>query len=398
LNDEGIRSVKGKLWNTSAIDEMLTNSTYTGVGIAERYATGIYHLRGDKAAPKPVKRTLTSIATRKKSDVSFRPREGRRLQPYPHLANHLDETLRELAMAYQEKVFAKQAEKALAPKKKRKSGGDSHGDSPYVLKNILRSKQTNQTMKGCLSGPSNDKRRYYRLSKGASVPLSGSTLTAMIPAEPLEIAVMDIIKQVLLDVPNLQEQIKGAHRKFFLAVESDCEQIAPLIAERDAIKTNLEDAFTMGAESRKLIKSKLDQWEARLMVLGQRIDQAKATVDAPAFDVDAFTAAAVKQFASAAELLKTAKPAVVRSVLSSLITKLEVDLETRAVEMELMLPDGVNLRLGAKNPLCLVQPKHSPWLNEAQWTHGLKIAEIECQGVRGGRATRPCFTCSRRAA
>jgi hypothetical protein len=85
-------------------------------------------------------------------------------------------------------------------------------------------------------------------------------------------------------------------------------------------------------------------------------------------------------------------------VLSSLITKLEVDLETRAVEMELTLPEGVNLRLDAKNPLCLLPLKHSPWLNEAQWTHGLKIAEIECQGVRGGRRTPPCFTCCRRAA
>jgi hypothetical protein len=133
-------------------------------------------------------------------------------------------------------------------------------------------------------------------------------------------------------------------------------------------------------------------------VLEDRINQVQGNAKAPAVDMDAFITNAVKRLATTAETLKSAPPAALRSMLSSLITKLEIDLETRAVEMELTLPEGVNLRLDAKNPLCPVEGRPWPSRNETQWTDGLKIAVIECQGVRGDRRTPPCFTCSRRAA
>jgi hypothetical protein len=398
LNDEGIRTGTNRLWSTASVDDILDNPTYTGVGISERYATGIYHTRGNKAAPKPVKRTLRTVARRKKTDINLRPREDWRLHAHPHLVNYLDDSLRELAIVHQEKLFAKQAQKALAPKKKQKPGGDSHGDSPYILKDILRSKQGNHPMTGCLAGPPKYRTRYYRVTRAQHAPISGSPLSTMIRAEPLEMAVMDVVKQVLLDVPNLRQQIARAHREDCSALDSDREQIAPLVAERDAIQANLVDAFEMGPASRKLIKHKMEQWEARLAVLEERIGQAEAVPKAPAIDMEAFTAAAVKRLNSAAQLLQAAKPAVVRSVLSHLISNLEIDLETRAVTMELMLPDGVKLHWDAKTPLCPVPPRQSPWGNEAQWTHGLKIAEITCEGVRGSWVRPACFTCSRKAA
>jgi hypothetical protein len=398
LNNEGILSSKGKLWNTDAVKSILTNPTYTGVGIAERYATGIYHVRGKSAAPQVVPRTLTSIAQRKKSQTIFRVRDDWRMQPHPHLLNYLDESLRELAIARHEKVFEKQAEKALTPQKKQKPGGDSHGESTYILKDILRSKQGNHMMGGTLCGPPHDRRRYYRLRRGTGSPSEGSVFTGMIPADALEAAVLEVITKVLLDVPNLRKQIERAHRENLSVAESDRNEIAPLLAERDEIKANLEDAFTMGAASRKLIKNKMDQWDARLIVLDERIGQAEATADAPAFNMEAFVAKTAKRLASAAELIAMASPARIRTVLSSLITKLEVDLQTRAVEMELKLPEGVNLRLDKKNPLCTVEPMQLPYANRTQWTYGLKFAEIDCQGTRGAGGQTPCFTCSRRAA
>ena len=147
-----------------------------------------------------------------------------------------------------------------------------------------------------------------------------------------------------------------------------------------------------------LMKDKMEQWEARLLVLEERISQVQGNAKAPAVDMDAFITQAIKSLATASETLKSAPPAVLRSMLSSLITKLEIDLETRAVEMELTLPEGVNLRFDAKNPLCPVEGKHWPSRNETQWTHGLKIAIVECQGKRGDRTKPPCFTCSRKAA
>jgi hypothetical protein len=220
----------------------------------------------------------------------------------------------------------------------------------------------------------------------------------MVAAEPLENAILGVVKQVLLDIPNLRKHVEGAHQKFFLGVDLDRNQIAPLIAEQEALKAKLEDAFSMGAASRRLMKDKMEQWEARLLVLEDRIRQVQGNAEAPTVDMDAFITTAIKRLATAAETLQSASPSMVRSMLSSLVTKLEVDLETKAVEMEITLPEGVNLRNNAKNPLCVVEPRLWPFRNETQWTNGLKIAVIECQGVRGNTKTPPCFTCSRRAA
>ena len=74
---------------------------------------------------------------------------------------------------------------------------------------------------------------------------------------------------------------------------------------------------------------------------------------------------------------------------------------TRGVEMELTLPTSLANRANGKmsdSPLCLDGDKHLPYYNEAQWTDGLKIASVRCEGTRGDRRAKPCFKCFRRAA
>jgi len=173
------------------------------------------------------------------------------------------------------------------------------------------------------------------------------------------------------------------------------------LAERDDIADKLRDALMLVPASRKLMQKQFDQWESRLAALEERVAQVERA-DTPAADVGATVDALVAKFAAVARSLDTLPPAAVRTLLGTLVTRLEVDLETRAVEVDLAVPDGITLEKsssnGAPEPLCPVAARSWPLPNQAQWSGGLKIAAVRCEGRRGDRRTPPCFKCSRKAA
>jgi hypothetical protein len=352
LNDEGEPSPTNGLWSTESVNCILHNPTYTGVGISDRHATGIYYVRGKQAAPLGVHRSLPSVAQRKKSDMHYRPRDQWKWQPYPLLADYLSDEMKELARVMHEKEFAKQHEKALAPQVKRKPGGDKHADSPFILKDLLRSKQGNRPMTGRRTGPKNDRRRYYAVSRGTHIPKMGSMLGRLIPAEPLEQAVLSMVKDVLLDVPNLRQRIERSIEQQRQTLDTKRQNLAPMLAERDEIAEQLRDALKLGPSSRKLMKQQFDQWEARLAALEQDIAMAETSASGtPELDVEGIVQAVTDRLAHMAASLDGLPPAAVRNLIGTLVSRLEVDLETREVEMDIALPQGVTLPQKADNGL-----------------------------------------------
>lgn len=409
LNDRGVPSPTGKLWQTDTVESIVTNPTYTGVGIAGRYASGLYHIHGDgkDASPKELSRNLREIATRKSKTAKLRPREQWKWQPCPLLVDYLgDENLRTLAMAYQQTSFEKQHRKATAPPKaKGKPGGDRHSHSPYILKGLLTSKQGGHNMTGRTTGPEGKRARYYKINRGNRVPKTGSYLAKNIPAEPLERAILDIIKDVLCDKANLRAAVERAVQQEQSASDEDRKELEPLLAQQAEIAERLTNALMMNESSRKLLASKIGQWEAQAADLERRIANIQRLANGQQYcapvSVDKLVAAAEAKFAAIAASLHTLPPTAVRTLLQSLVTRLEIDLDTRAVVMDLRLPEGVSLNAdGAKddNELCLVGGKPSASPNQAQWLQGLKIAIIRCEGQRGSFRTPSCFTCSRQAA
>jgi hypothetical protein len=171
---------------------------YTGTGIAGRHACGIFHVRGNEAAPKVVKRNVKGQATWRSAHATPRPEVDWQRQEHTRLENYLgDADLHQRAVEYHADILAKAADKATNPTVEGKPGGDRHVDSPYILKGLLCASQGGYAMSGKICGPKGYRTRYYRVTRGESAPKNGSILAKLVPAEPLEKAVLSAVKDVL---------------------------------------------------------------------------------------------------------------------------------------------------------------------------------------------------------
>jgi Recombinase/Resolvase, N terminal domain len=99
LDQMGIRSGNGTPWCSSSINRLLTNTAYTGIGIANRYSAGIYNRRSANA-PKPSLTNRRTLATRKKPKAQIRPRSEWIEVEHPRLRDYLGD-LRDRAIAWQ---------------------------------------------------------------------------------------------------------------------------------------------------------------------------------------------------------------------------------------------------------------------------------------------------------
>ena len=400
LNEAGLPAANGGRWTTNSIDKILENSTYTGMGIAGRFACGIFHVHGLEAAPQAVKRDVKAQSTRRSASATPRPEADWRRQDHPGLADYLgDPDLRQRGIEYHAKIAAKAAAKLKAPAAVGKPGGDRHVDSPYVLKGLLHCLQGGYVMSGKVAGPKGYRRRYYKVTRGDSAPQRGSTLGKLVPAEPLEIAVVSAVKAVLLDRVNLLDCVTRAVGREQASLAADRSALAPLLAERDEIGEKLRDALTLGPSSRKLMMEQFDRWETRLTALEGRIALAEtaSTPTAPV-DVNAIVEVVGERLRGMAESLGTLPPVAVRELLASVVAKLTVDLETREVQMELMLPTTLGSGGSMDGGLCLVGTTSLAPANEAQRRNRPALGFVHCGDIERRRCKPPCFVCTRRAA
>lgn len=403
LNDRGLPSPTGKGWSTDTVESVLDNPTYTGVGVCDRYASGIYHVRGGDKAPAAVRLDTKTVATRRKAPIRLRPRDHWKFQQHPLLVDYLGAELRERAVARHQRLFERQDRKAMADPKKAASARadrDKHAESPYVLKGLLKSAQGGVPMTGKLAGPMSNRTRYYALTRARHYPKSGSVAAKMVPAEPLERAVLGVVRDVLAGASDLRERVARILGEQQEALDGDRQRLEPIVAEREELREKLLEAMDLKPASRRLIQDRLDQWEARVADLEDRIAKASARSERPTIDVDAVADAVVERLGRLGESMEGMPPAAVRNVLASVVSKLVVDQETRDVDIELALPAEM-LRGGgdgAVAPLCLDGARPWPSPHEAQRPEGLKIASVTCRGSRGDRYHKPCFACSRKAA
>ena len=393
LNDACLPSPTGKDWGIYTVESILNNGTYAGAGVSDRYAKGIYYIRGGDKSPKPAKLSTQKRTTCRKAPIRLRPREDWKFQPHPLLVDYLGAELRDLAVARHEREFAKQAQKAVATSKPLVPHRDKHGDSAYVLKGLLKARGSGAPMTGKLSGPTHNRTRYHTVGRAWRKPKTGSASARLVPAEAVERAVLSVVQDVLTNLPDLRSRLAGILDEQLAALDGDRRQLEPLLAEQAELSEKLQDALTLGPASRRSIQGKLDQWESRLLDLEGRIDKVRSTSSRPSISVDDVAERIRAKLSRIATSLEEMPPATVRTLLASVIGKLEVDQVTRELTIELCVDDE---SLGSAVPMGLVEVRPSPCPNETHRPGTLKIASVRCEHHRV--AQKPCFRCSRMAA
>ena len=419
LNDVGIVSSDGKLWQLKMVKDVLRNPIYVGLSITNRTTEAIYNMRGVSAdgagsSPIPVHVDVEVLANKKSPPVKVRPREQWLERSCPTMENFLGEELRPLALTAIEQWLNEKAAKAdgktpKAPKLKR----DKHVDSAFLLKGILRTRQDNHVMTGKTTGNGT---RYYAVNRGLNVPSSNSPLRKLIPAQPLETAVIDIpasatpahsgpaqpletavidiVRDVLLAEGELRDIIGNQIQLQVEATSEDRVELERLLAKRDEVTKQLKQAMELlGSASKELLKEKFDQLENQLRVLNSRIEQAQRAASGPKVDVEAVTEDAVASLRNLAESIQTMPPAAVRQLLAALIARIEVDMETKEVELELAVSAKVAASMKSNGPMCLHSTFGSIPSAEAHGENHWKLAFWGCELEKVGRSK--CFTCSR---
>ena len=378
LDALGIRSGNGKPWAVTSINNILRNPVYTGVGIANRYSGGIYNRRS-KNAPKPSMTDRKTLANRKQPKQQIRPRDEWIEVELPMLHDYLGD-LRERAVAWQNDQLKKQdGSRITTPSSK-----DRHIDSSYFLKGLLKSADGHPLTGRTVGNP---KTRYYSIHRGFTTPKRDKTMRRLIPAEPLERAVLDLVRDVLLATPDLKDRLAKQ-------IESRREQdgrngvdLAQMEAEREKITQQIEFAIdSLGSIRRDAAKFKLQQLEAKLTAVVDRIEQARSSEQPDRRSAEAIAAEMVGELTKVAATIRTLPPPTLRSLLATLIRRLEVDMATKAVEIDLAVPAWSN-----GNALCLEDKAVQGFVFQAQ--HEIPLDSAECGYCRIGRA--PCFDCRR---
>ena len=333
LNKQGVPAAGGRPWCVSSVQHVLRNTVYTGVGIANRYTQAIYHERSPNA-PKATKTDRRALATRKKPPQRVRPRADWVEIDHPALAEFLEPQVRELARVAQAAYWANRASGGTP----RGGNKDRHADSDFVLKGVLRSKQGGHAMSGRGTGRRKPRLRYYGINRTIRIPTADKVLRRLVPAEPIERAVLGAVTEVLTHTPRLRELVERTVREQLNATARDGAVLEQLVAERERLREQVEFVIdSVGALSRQVAKAKVDQLEAQLRALNERIVKATAAAAGATVNVGVAVQVIMDRLYDMAANLHDLPPSL-RRLLSILVSRLEVDLETRTFEMELALP------------------------------------------------------------
>lgn len=388
LNDANIPSAYGKEWHTGSVRDILLNPIYIGLGIRGRAKKGIYYVAAE-GQPEPSQVTLEELANNETVKVVLRPREEWMERVQPHLEDFLPEPVRDIA-----KVKIEQFLEPIADAKPKTPNRDRHRDHFYLLKGILRSKQGNYLMTGRLSGKKGKEVRKYAVSRGANVPKTDNILTRRIHAQPLEDAVLELVRQVVRSIPDLQTALKELIIQNTETVREETENPQQLQKEIQRKKRQLDVlSDDVDLEDDDVLTRKIATIKADIRALNLRLQKLPQHRRAEKTDVDAIAAKFAKEILDCSDTLGSSNNKQIYRLLDLLISRMEADLETMEVEIDFSIPSWVGSALQRAGAMGLDELSAYKQFIETHPGNGLKIAGFRCDYLR--QEGQSCFNCRR---
>lgn len=386
LNDLLRPSAEGKEWHTASVRRLLLNPIYVGRGIRYMTADGIYFF-GGKDTPTPSDVELKELNERKHVRTRMRPKEDWVEKEASDLVDFLSADIRDSAKAKVQDHLD-----GIANGKPKTPNRDRHRQTKYILKGILRSKQGGYLM----TGRPNKSGRKYAVSRASNVPKSNNVLANRVDAEAIEVAVLEKF-QILFSnksfvVGRLRQLVDRRNHSFELTDDAEVIQ-KQLTKKRRQLAVLSEDIDGDEGEDDPVlmkitaIRKEIQQVESRLRAVRtephQQPTDPAAAINKLARQLGEF----VSKFTTGNDVNPEDVP-YVNEILSLFVSKLEVDLVTKELEMELSLPSWVADRL-VHRPVGLDELSACKPFIETHPENRLILGTFDCSAI--GKPI--CFTC-----
>jgi hypothetical protein len=381
LNALGVPSPRGGRWSKRSVSQILRNPVYTGRGLANSYTDAVYVTRSS-GAPELANVEFKTLVNHKRPPRKRRPESKWFWREEPRLKEFLPPDIKLVAEECQRNYLLR-----IKDGHQPKPGGNPHTDSSFILSNILHLKDGSP-----LKGHPNHGRRAYTTKYVEGVK------RRLVPADPIERAVLAAVREAVLSEPNLRERV----REF---VEQEVEAVVNLKVNLDRIKFEqkrlltkigfLMDRVASTAEVKELTENKIREAEAELGLVNRELKKAAGDVPAALNDPDGAVEAVVSHLSQLGHDLAVQSAEPVRRVVAQLVEQLVIDVETFEVNMKLKLPAtaawAAYERTGNRCPVPPFDPK---WRN---WTEGpgVSLGTFNCSSNGRKRYGTVCWTCSR---
>ena len=397
-------SPEGDRWTLRTVKSVLFNAIYLGIEVRHKYTGALYNMVTE-AGTVAVQVDQDQLEREKRTTVpqTERPREDWLLVTVPHLEGVLPSPLREIAAERIMRQFDTSIPQHPRKGKALHTGEGRHKqlNSPFVLTHVLHSKQTGHSMRGetvnrkLVGGPT--QYRYY-FDGGAAIRGEKGLHIRRVPAEPLEAAVLGVVKEVLGDSEGLRARVQDGVARLLRDEPDEGQKKESLLEEQESLSSRLRQAYKLlGKVGVEAIEAEVAKDSSRLAEVMQELKALDRSRRPEQIDAGQVTKRVLERLDAVVEKIADMPHAELKQLLAAMVDDLTVDLETGDVTLELVLTDwmqpssseptdNAGVRLGCTSP----------------WT---PTAEAKCNSLRVslGRwsclsVRRRCYECSRRAA
>jgi hypothetical protein len=195
-------------------------------------------------------------------------------------------------------------------------------------------------MTGRLSGPKGYECRYYAAGRGNNVPKKENVLTGLIRAEPIERAVLKELRDIVLNRPDLRLALKKAIQSTQVARQapSHLSQLQKELQRKSRQLALLSDSMSYDDAADDPVIRKAELLKADRRRLETQIRMMEGPNRGAAEDPSSTIEHLVEQLKLAVENFENPDLAILRCIIEIFVTRLEADLVTKVVEMEIAVP------------------------------------------------------------
>lgn len=383
LTDAEVPSPTGVDWPAMTVRWIAFNPAYIGRLARGQTTMSVYHTSAPGA---PIE------AKHDPRELRDNPRPRRRKRPYeqwmerddPALAEFLPEDVREPARTAIEADLLRRA--SSKPRSR-----DRHRQSTFILKDVLRSKQGGHRLTGRIAGRNNEV-RYYQITKARNSPRTDHPLKPFVPADPLERAILGVLREVLQARPDIQGAVTRALDKRAAKQQdsTDRSSLERELRRRQRQVGSAIDSLTGDDAMDRPIQERLAGYRADVARLTTAL-RATPQPTAP-IDIDAIADRVANELIDLADEITAEDVETVRQIIGLLVSRMEVDLTTKETEIVLQIPDWLAASLSRQPTMGLEAVLACKPFNETHQPQGAEISVYCCQQT----ASRPvCFECHR---